>query len=77
MSVGDLAERVAKLKNSEDARRLRNRAANPEFTAFVDDFKRVFGPGVKVKWVRWPDGREDGKRGDPGVPIFVPPKVKR
>lgn len=42
------------------------RVAMPEFAAMVDDFRAVFGPGVKVRWVRYqkPDGTwvERGKK---------------
>jgi hypothetical protein len=56
-------------KKAEAARL--NREKCPELTAWILDFKTVFGPGVKVKWIRWPDGSEQGTRGPPGVQISI------
>jgi len=42
--------------------RQQNRNAFPHVAAIVDDFRKVFGPGVKLVWGREPDGREIGKR---------------
>lgn len=47
-----------------DAERQQNRNAFPTVAAIVDDFRKVFGPGVKLVWGREPDGREVGKRMD-------------
>lgn len=74
--VDDLTVRVAKLQAHAAIRRARNRAAAPEFTAFVDALRAKFGD-VKVRYVRWPDGTEEGKKGEPGMPVTLMPKVKQ
>ena len=41
----------------------RNREAMPQTAAIVDEFRRVFGPGVRVLWAR--EGElEVGKRAE-------------
>ena len=57
-----LQARCAANANTAKARAAANRVKHPEFTAFVDEFRKVFGAEVRVRWVRWPDGTEEGKR---------------
>ena len=57
-----LTDRIQALAGTQRAALERNRARAPEFAAFVDEYRRVFGPGVRVAWVRWPDGSEQGTR---------------
>ncbi len=57
-----LQSRVLALANTGKSRAQRNRERAPEFAAFVDDYRRVFGPGVRVVYVEWPDGTCEGKR---------------
>jgi hypothetical protein len=69
----DRISRLSTKQRTDTAEKTRtNREKCPELTAWIDDFKAVFGPGVKVKWVRWPDGTEQGRRGNPGVPVSIP-----
>lgn len=46
-------------EQQDDARR--NREAAPEFAEFVDAMRAKFG-NCRVRYVKWPDGREQGKR---------------
>ena len=48
------------------------RAAAPDLAAFVDEVRRVFGEGVRVQYLRLPDGRELGKKSDG---IAVTPEI--
>ncbi len=57
-----LQSRVAALANAGKSRAQRNRERAPEFAAWVDDYRRVFGPGVRVTFIQWPDGTCEGKR---------------
>lgn len=57
-----LQARCAVNAGKAKARALENRTRHPEFTRFVDEFRKVFGNDTKVRWVRWPDGTEEGKR---------------
>ncbi len=59
--LDNLQTRIAAMRDSAQNQRQRNRQNSPEFTAFVDEYRQIF-PGTKVKWVRWPDGSEEGKR---------------
>ena len=55
-----------------------NREKAPEFAAFVDRLREKFGPGVKVRWVRFADGTELGHRTPQGPPISMrPPNSNR
>jgi hypothetical protein len=49
-----------------------NRSRMPRTAATVDAFRRVFGPGVKVRWAS-EGGLELGERGPPGVPLSETP----
>ena len=66
---------------AHEARRRRQAmvVANPDFARFVDSLRAVFGPDCRVRWIKWPDGTEEGRR-FPGVavrPSLHAPKVKR
>lgn len=56
------------------AQREANRARMPETAKILDDFRRAFGPGVKLRWAR-ENGIEVGERGlDNSVPISIGPR---
>lgn len=65
MSAADLQSRVQQLAATDAARKATardaNRSAHPEFAAFVDAMRAAFGD-VRVRWIRYPDGREQGTR---------------
>lgn len=73
-----LQSRIATLAAADAQRRTAardaNRAMSPEFADFVDQVKKIFGSGVRVRYLRLPDGTERGRRGDPGVVPVVTPK---
>lgn len=49
----------------------RNRAEFPVCAAFLDEMREVFGPDVRMVWVR-EAGQEMGRANDPaGVPVSV------
>lgn len=52
------------------------RAAFPQNALLVDEFRRVFGPGVKVRWMT-ENGREVGRKGPEGVPLSVLPAQRK
>lgn len=64
--ASNLAARVAALADHQRERTAAkadaNRAKAPEFAQFVDQLRGVFG-NVRVTWVRWADGSEQGRRG--------------
>lgn len=80
--LASLQSRIATLadqaRTTKEARVAQNRARCPEFAAFVDDFRRVFGD-VRVRYVRWPDGIEQGtSTAGRGVsPALAPRGVQR
>lgn len=74
--VAELRRRVGKIAETEAGIRARNRAAAPEFAEFVSHLRGKFGD-VKVRWIRWPDGREEGKRAAPGVIPALPIRRKQ
>lgn len=51
-----------------EERRKAIREKAPDFTAFVDGLRRVFG-NVRVRYVRFADGETYGKPGERGVPL--------
>lgn len=56
-----LQSRVAALAKRVTGDAQTNRAKAPEFAAFVDEFREAFGAAsVRVRYVRWPDGSEQG-----------------
>lgn len=65
MSVDELQARVRVLADKHKTRLAANRQRFPEFAEFVADFRGVFGDGVRVRWVKFPDGTEEGKRWQP------------
>ena len=48
----------------------RNRQRFPLNAMVVDEFRSVFGPGVRIRYLS-EGGNEMGKRGSPGVPITL------
>lgn len=68
-----LQSRVARLAQRSRTDAERNREKAPEFARFVDDFKSVFGDAVRVRWVRWADGSEQGQHVFDTVAPAAPP----
>jgi hypothetical protein len=48
----------------------------PQTAAIVDEYRAVFGPGVKVKWIK-EAGVEMGRKGPEGVPLSAPAPTRR
>ena len=68
---------TAQIRESEeraDARR-RNRAQMPLTAALMDEWRRVFGPGLRLRWAREGE-HEIGKPGPRGVPLSEPRQRK-
>lgn len=83
LDIAAEARQRAELDAAEDrADRLqaanRLREAGPEFYAFAQEFRRTFGEGTRVRYIRWEDGTEWREPCDAGLtavqPYVPPPK---
>lgn len=69
---------AARQAGEQDARAARNRLRFPEHAAVLDEFRAVFGPGVRWSYL-YDESGSMGRPGPQGVPVsdWLPPALRQ